>query len=170
VEYTVANEGNVRLASIQQFKALGPFSLPTGAEGPSGTVIAQQREVLPGQTSTVKEVLENTWPLGLITTTLRGTQGPVGEDTPLGQLDQATVEASAWAIPWMQLLVLLILALLIFAVVKLIKRQRARHAAAIDRAREEGARAAAARGASRDPAPADVPESAAGVSRDASRT
>ncbi len=96
-----------------------------------------------------------------------GAQGPVGEDTPLAQLEQETVEATAWAIPWMQLLVLLILALLIFAIVKLVRRQRARHAAAIDRAREEGARAAAARGAHRDPETAAISASAAGTSQDA---
>lgn len=144
VEYTVANEGNVRLGSIQQFTATGPFGLPTGALGPSGTVIGQQREILPGQTAHVSEVLDTTWPLGFITTTLRGTQGPVGQDTPLRDLEQVTVDAGTWAIPWMQLLVLLALALLVFAVVKLLQHRRAKHAAAIAKAREEGARAAAA--------------------------
>jgi hypothetical protein len=145
VEYTVANEGNVRLRSIQQFTALGPFGLPTGAVGPSGTVIGQQREVLPGQTSKVEQVLESTWPLGLITTTLRGTQDSVGEDNPLAQMEQATIQTTAWAIPWMQLLVLLILALLVFAVVRLIKRRRTKQAEAIAAARQEGAREAEAR-------------------------
>jgi Bacterial protein of unknown function (DUF916) len=166
VEYTVANEGNVRLSSIQQFTALGPFGLPTGAEGPSGTVIGKQREILPGQTTKVEQVLETTWPLGLITTTLRGTQDSVGEDAPLRQLDQETVEAVTWAIPWMQLLVLLVLALLVFAFVKLLKGRRAKQAAAIHRAREEGAREAAARsGTTVDPDAATVPTSAQGASR-----
>lgn len=165
VEYTVANEGNVRLKSIQQFTALGPFGLPTGAEGPSGTVIAQQREILPGQTAKVEEVLESTWPLGLITTTLRGTQDSVGDDAPLQQLEQESVEATAWAIPWMQLLVLLLLALLVFAVMRLVRSRRAKQAAAIDRAREEGAREAAARsGVIVDPGAA-APASAHGASR-----
>lgn len=144
VSYTVTNDGNVRVGSIQQYTATGPFGLPTGAHGPSGTVVAQQREILPGQSARVSEVLESTWPLAYITTRVTASLERVGDDATFGAVHGASAAASTWAIPWPQLAALLVLAALVLAVMWLAKRRRAHRAAELAAAREQGAREAAA--------------------------
>lgn len=143
LSYTVANDGNVRVGSIQQADATGPFGLPTGAVGPSGSVVGQQREILPGQDTRVSTELTGVWPLAFITTSLTGSLETVGDDVPLGKLALEASDAGAWAIPWPQLIVLAVLVLLVLAALRLRGVQRRRHEAALAKAREEGARAAA---------------------------
>lgn len=150
VSYRVTNAGNVRIGSIQQAAVGGLFGMPTGAEGPSGTVVGQQREILPGQSSTVSTVLDNTWPLGPITTTLRATREAVGDDPSLGLLPQVTAEVTVWAIPWAQIGVLLLAGALIVVLVLILRRRRLRFQHAIARARAEGARTATGAGLSAD--------------------
>jgi hypothetical protein len=106
-------------------------------------VVGQQREILPGQDTKVSMVFASTWPLAWMTTSLTGSLEPVGNDIGVGLEPLEATSAGALAIPWPQLVVLAILALLVFALLKLRSRQKARHEEALARARAEGARAAA---------------------------
>lgn len=147
VTYTVANEGNVRLGSIQQGWVTGVFGLETGrGQGPLGTLLSQQREILPGQSARVSTTMTSAWPLGLLTTSIRSTQETVGDDPDLGLLEPVVVEAQVWAVPWSQLALLLLVVLLVVLVVVRRRRRKARMAKALAAARAEGA--AAARSAS----------------------
>lgn len=139
VSYTVVNDGNVRLGSIQQHDVAGLFGLDAGGEGPSGSVLAQQREVLPGQETRVTSAITGVWPLARLTTTVSGFQQPVGEDVISGALPGAAAEVTSWAVPWPQLVVLALVILLVVGLVMRRRRHRARFAAAIARARAEGA-------------------------------
>lgn len=142
VDYTVSNDGNVRLSSIQTFEVLGPFGLSSGATGPSGSVVGQQREILPGQTSEVSTTLTGVWPLAQLTTSIRGLQDTVGDDVVGAAMPDLAVQTSTLAIPWPQLAVLVLLVVGIIALVRRRNHHRARLAAALARARAEGARQA----------------------------
>lgn len=144
VSYTVTNEGNIRVGSIQQYETTGLFGLPTGAQGPSGTVVAQQREILPGQSARVTDVLETTWPLAYLTTTLTASLERVGDDPTFGIPPAAQAMATAWAIPLPQLFALVLLAAIVVAGLWLLRWRRARREEELAAARAEGAREAAA--------------------------
>lgn len=145
VSYTLHNEGNVRVGSIQQWAVEGPLGVPAGGEGPSGSVIAQQREILPGQTTRVSEVVEDVWPAARLVTDLTAHTEPVGEDVLPLNLPTATATAVTWAIPWPQLAVVVLAGMALLA---LRRRRRSSIAQAIAAARAAGAREAAqARGA-----------------------
>lgn len=139
VSYTVVNDGNVRLGSIQQHHVAGPFGLDAGGEGPSGSVLAQQREVLPGQQTRVSAEVTGVWSLARLSTTVNGFQEAVGDDVISGPIPGATAELTSWVVPWPQLAVLALVVLIVVALVMQRRRHRARFAAAIARARAEGA-------------------------------
>ena len=142
VEYTMSNEGNVRLGSIQQYEIFGLFRLPAGGVGPSGTVIGQQREILPGQSARVSVVLEDVWPLGRVTTQLSAYNEAVGVDQIGAELPSVRASDVTWAVPWPQLAVLLLLVAIWWALRTRRRRREAAYARALEEARAEGARAA----------------------------
>lgn len=159
VSYTVTNEGNVRLSSIQQAATSGPFGIPTGAQTPSDRVLGSQEEILPGQSVRVETTLSGAWPTGQIATTLRAFQDPVRDDPSLGEIEPTVVEETTWAMPWPQLAVLaLLVGLVVWRVVRR-RREKARVAKAIAAAKAEGAREAA--GAGDGTAPASTGEASA---------
>ncbi len=144
VEYRLVNEGNVRLGSIQQFEVSGPYGLPSGGTGPSGTVIGQQREILPGQSAVVRETIEGVWPVAQVVTDLSAYLEPVGEDELAVPLPDVTAQATVWAVPWAQLAALAVLALLVVALVMWRRHRRRTLARRIAAARAAGAREALA--------------------------
>ena len=144
VEYTMTNDGNVRLGSIQQWDVFGLFRLPAGGTGPSGTVIGQQREILPGQSARVSTVIEDVWPLGRLTTELSAFNESVGADQVGRDLPTVREKDVAWAVPWSQLVVLVLLLGAWWALRERRRRRAAAHARAIEEARAQGAREAAA--------------------------
>jgi len=146
LEYTVVNDGNVRLGSAQTFAADGVLGLSAGADG---AVLGQQREILPGQEARVSATVEGVWPLGPLTSTVTAAQVVVGDDVVDVPLTVAQAGVTTWAVPWAQIaLFVLAVALVVWRV-----RARRRQRAAIERARAEGARQAALSGAGA-PAPA----------------
>lgn len=145
VEYRVLNEGNVRLGSIQQYEVAGPYGVPSGGEGPSGTVIGQQREILPGQSAVVRETVEGVWPVVQAVTQITAHHEPVGEDEGFQiAYEVASAEATVWAVPWPQLALLALLALLVVGVVARRRRRRTALERRIAAARAAGAREALA--------------------------
>lgn len=146
LDYTVVNDGNVRLGSTQTLSAAGVLGLSAGADG---TIIGQQREILPRQETSVSTTVDGVWPLGPLSSTVTATQVVVGDDVVDVPLTVAEAGVTTWAVPWAQLAVLALAIALVAWRVRLRRRQRA----AIERARAEGARAAALSG-SPSPAPA----------------
>ncbi len=146
LDYTVVNDGNVRLGSAQTLTSTGLLGLSAGADG---TPLAQQREILPGQDARVSTVVEGVWPLGPLSSTVTAAQVVVGDDVVDVPLTVAQAGVTTWAVPWAQLAVLALA--VVFLVWRVRVRRRVRRA--IARARAEGAREAAAPGALAVPAP-----------------
>ncbi|GAB7042904.1 MULTISPECIES: WxL protein peptidoglycan domain-containing protein [Catenuloplanes] len=121
VTYTVTNRGNVRLGAEQVIMTAGPFGL-LGRQ----TVPAPMPELLPGNSLTHAIEVAGVWPLLRTTAEVRVRPVPTRQydvfapDTPL-----ATGTATAWSIPWPQLLTCLAAGLVAFLATR---RRRSRPA------------------------------------------
>lgn len=136
--WTVHNSGNVRLGAHQVLEVLAPLGLDPGV---AQQVVAQQREVLPGQSASFTASVE-AWPFGRLTAQLTSTQEVVGADLVAVDLPTATTQVGVTAVPWPHLLALGILLLAIGRAVVRRRRSRERVARAVAEARAEGARGA----------------------------
>lgn len=106
VDYTITNEGNVRLGGTPEFEIGGPFGW-----GSLAVTGADHREILPGQSVSGRVVLDGVWPLGPTSLSASVTPVAVGDDIVNGPLTSAQTETSFWAVPWIQLAILLLLVL-----------------------------------------------------------
>jgi hypothetical protein len=123
VEYTVANTGNVRLGAAPAASAAGPFGLAdAGAQGPA------LREVLPGGDAH-GSVEVPAWPLVRLSGDVSVTPAVVGDDEVTAALTAARASWSAWAVPWVQVG----LVLLAVGVVLAVRQARSRREAATQR-------------------------------------
>ena len=105
VEYTVRNTGNVRLSGRQQVVVHGLF----GAAFDAGQLVDLPL-LLPGGSARVSVVVPDVWPLFRLTADVTVTAlSADGDANP--STDPATGSASFWAIPWIQLAIVLALAL-----------------------------------------------------------
>ncbi len=129
LDYTVLNDGNVRLGSTQTLGATGLFGVSAGVDG---LVVGEQREVLPGQEARVSAEVPGVWPLGQLTPTVTAQQVVVGDDVVNAPLTGSAAAATVWALPLPQL------AVLALAVVAWRLHARRRHRRALERARAEG--------------------------------
>jgi len=124
VDYTVTNEGNVRLGAGTAVEAAGPFGW--GEASAEGT---PQRELLPGQSATSTVVLDGTWPLGRMSGDVTVIPVVVGDDVVEVEVQQVSAGWSTWAVPWAQLALLA----LAITLVLLARRSRRRREAATQR-------------------------------------
>lgn len=124
VDYTVTNEGNVRLGAGTAVEASGPFGW--GEASAEGT---PQRELLPGQSATSTVVLDGTWPLGRMSGDVTVIPVVVGDDVVEVEVQQVSAGWSTWAVPWAQLALLA----LAITLVLLARRSRRRREAATQR-------------------------------------
>lgn len=124
VEYTVTNEGNVRLGAGITADAAGPF----GWGSTSGEGVAQ-RELLPRQSVTSTVVLDGAWPLGRVSGDVTVVPVVVGDDVVEVEVPTVAAGWSAWALPWAQLALLA----LAVAAVLLVRRTRRRRELATQR-------------------------------------
>lgn len=123
LDYTVANTGNVRLGATSSASAAGPFGAAgTSAAGPA------LREVLPGGTAAGSVEVE-AWPLVRLGGGVAVTPSVVGEDEVTAAVAAAESSWSAWAVPWLQLG----LVLLLVGVALAVRRARARREAVTQR-------------------------------------
>ncbi|WP_168210139.1 WxL protein peptidoglycan domain-containing protein [Oerskovia sp. KBS0722] len=129
VDYTVANEGNVRLGADTQVAGSGLFGWNA-----RDVVAPAQREVLPGQEASGSVVLDGVWPLGKVSGDLTTTPLVVGDDVIEVALAPATGTYTAWTLPWVQLGSLLVLVGAVLAVLRARRRREARTQARIDAA------------------------------------
>lgn len=148
LDYTLTNTGNVRLGATQLAEVTGPFGFGlAGADGP------EVAELLPGESMPVSLRVDDVWPALRVRAGVEGEPVVVGEDV----VDVAPAFVSggtgAWAVPWPQLGVLVVLGGAAYLLLLSRRRRAAQLAIAVAQAREEGAREAAAALAepSRDP-------------------
>ncbi|MFJ4107331.1 hypothetical protein [Oerskovia enterophila] len=129
VEYSVANEGNVRLGADTQAAVAGLFGWNARE-----VVAPAQREVLPGQDAGGAVVIDGVWPLGKVSGDLTTTPLVVGDDVVEVTLTPTAATYGAWALPWVQLGSLLVLVGVVLAAVRARRRREARTQARIDAA------------------------------------
>jgi hypothetical protein len=119
VTYTVTNTGNVRLAAHQTVTAAGPFGLLGSSVTP-----ADLPELLPGSSRTLTADVDGVWPTVRITADV-ALQPYVTNAELAVDAATATGASALWAIPWGQLLVLAVVALLVWGALLLRRRRRA---------------------------------------------
>ncbi|MFE4465403.1 WxL protein peptidoglycan domain-containing protein [Oerskovia sp. NPDC056781] len=149
VSYEVTNDGNLRVAGDQTITASGPFgigasTLDRGVEG--------IKELIPGTSRSTAATIGGIWPVGPVTTevvvtpALVATEGEAGGaiDVPAADLRPVTVTVTTWAIPWVHLLLLAVVALVVIGVRDNRRRRTQRLDALLAKARAEGRAAAAA--------------------------
>ncbi|GGM55060.1 hypothetical protein ACFFX1_19550 [Dactylosporangium sucinum] len=127
VSYTVTNTGNVWLSGKGTVSAGG------------GSATADVGELLPKGTHRADVRVGGVWPLGRVRTTVTLTPIVLG-DTGAGPVaaNTVTTTATAWVLPWSQLLLLAALVGLVFALRAHRRSRRRRLEALLDRARAEG--------------------------------
>lgn len=121
VEWTVVNDGNVRLGTSQVLDVVGALGLDAGVVRQD---VGAQREVLPGQSVTLRTSVE-AWPLGTLTAEVSAATAVVGEDVVDAALPTAVGTATAIAVPWPHLV--LLGALVGLVVTAVVRRRRRRH-------------------------------------------
>lgn len=131
VNYTVANEGNVRLGVEQTLHSSGPFGI-AGADEQPETI----REILPGGEAQVS-VKQQVWPLFALNSTVELDPQIVGDDEVDAELTTSSGETTSAAIPIPQLIVLLTLGVLIWWFVSRKKRNKKKFDAAVAAAAAE---------------------------------
>jgi hypothetical protein len=122
VTYTVANVGNVRLATDNRILA-STFASESSWSDPSG---AKAREMLPGGSRTLAARVPGAWPLGPVSTTITAIPSPAGKPLPGVTAERVAIEVTAWALPWPQLALLALLALVFLAIRVIGARRRRR--------------------------------------------
>jgi hypothetical protein len=122
VTYTVANIGNVRLVPNSRIVT----STLAGESGWSDTSEAKTREIIPGGSRRFVARVPSAWPLGLIGTTISAIPSPAGKPLPGVTPERVTIDTTAWALPWPQLILLVLLVLVIVAIRMIGARRRKR--------------------------------------------
>ncbi|MBB2741622.1 UNVERIFIED_ORG: hypothetical protein FHR35_001442 [Microbispora rosea subsp. rosea] len=121
VTYTLANTGNVRLAPDSRILT----STIAGQSGWDDTSEAKAREIMPGGHRTFTARVTGTWPLGPIGTTIMAIPSPAGKPLPGVTAERIAIDTTIWAIPWPQLTLLALLALVVLAIrVTSLRRRR----------------------------------------------
>jgi hypothetical protein len=135
VAYTVTNNGNVRLAAHQRIRVASPF----GAIAFTAT-LPDLPEILPGDSLTRSYTVTGVWPATRMTTSVQLQPVASGDQPPIA-VPQTVASVSVWALPWGQLIVLVLLIALVLAYLQLRRRRElamsAAIAAAVSEARKE---------------------------------
>ncbi|GGM81959.1 hypothetical protein ACFFX1_21205 [Dactylosporangium sucinum] len=135
VRYTLANDGNVWATGTSRVAVAGRFTT-TDVE-----------ELLPGGTRTVESRVGGVWALGHLRTTVEVTPAMLGGDQAGADIRRTSATVTTWALPWSQLALALLVAVLVLGVRTVRRERRRRLALLLDRARDEGrASAVAAQG------------------------
>lgn len=138
VEYTVRNSGNTRLSAMQSVALSGPFGLLRGdIEG-----VEPVPDLLPGETWTVTAHSDAVIPLFWMN--VDATLAPAGPAGFEGATDPAmfVTTTGTLAVPWAQLVLILVVAAIVFLVVRSRRRAKGKRKQAED-ARVKAAVAAA---------------------------
>jgi hypothetical protein len=139
VDAVVTGAGNVVVDVAEHVEVTGPF----GLGGPVEARSSDDVELIPGSSVRTTLPVADVWPLGRVTVELTVTPTPAdGADvvaTP------RTVTVTTWALPWPQLLAVLLLVMVVLGIRALVAARRERLRRMLDAARAEGAAQAAQR-------------------------
>ncbi|WP_308797689.1 COG1470 family protein [Agromyces silvae] len=130
--YDVENEGNTRLAVDSVLSLSGPFGWFA-----RDVAVEQIDEIAPGETRTIRQQVSGVWPFVALFLDRRTQAEVVGNSS--AEVATTTTDASSvvWAIPWSQLGVLVIVAIILL-LARWDRRRKAKHIERlIDRARND---------------------------------
>ncbi|WP_433125306.1 WxL protein peptidoglycan domain-containing protein [Micromonospora sp. CA-240977] len=131
--FTVRNTGNVRLTGQPTLAASGPFGL--GRRSTDGEALT---EILPGGELTTTVRMTGVPPLFRLTASAAVTPAAVGDQALDPQPPSGTARTAVWAVPWPQTGLLVLLALVGWALIAARRRQTREIARAVAAAREKG--------------------------------
>lgn len=135
VSFEVENRGNTILLAAGTVSA-GGQSAPFPAEG------ANPQELLPGDAHRFEVTVDGVWPLFLVPTSVVVVPTVVTMGGESSTIEPVTAEIAVWAMPWPQLIILLGLVLVVWAIVWGRIRSRRRLHAMLADAKEAGRREA----------------------------
>ncbi|WP_250443060.1 DUF916 domain-containing protein [Actinotalea sp. C106] len=133
VTFDVVNDGNTRLLAEGSVAVGGQETVFPSQE-------AGRQELLPGDSRTLSVEVDGVWPLVSLPVTVELDPVVLTVDGSTTDMAPVTADVRMWAVPWPQLLVLLGLALVVYAAVGNRRRQRRRLDTLLARARDEGRR------------------------------
>jgi hypothetical protein len=119
VDYVISNEGNVRLGATTTTQAAGLFGI--GGASAAG----EQREILPRQ-QTAASATVAVWPVFFAWGEVAAVPTIVGEDAVQAALVASATPFTVWTIPWSQLALLAVAALVVVLIVRARTRSEAR--------------------------------------------
>ncbi|WP_340698294.1 WxL protein peptidoglycan domain-containing protein [Cellulosimicrobium funkei] len=133
VTFTVTNEGNARVAPATAVRVSGPFGL-----GATSATDVDVPELLPGSSVERTVEVDGVWPLGreVATLTVGGEVVPLPGTVPDPEVVVPGVVATTatWAVPWVALGLLVLVALLVVWRVRARRRARTAQQRAVDAA------------------------------------
>ena len=136
LEVVVENTGNVRL-KVGVVPGRGTAAGAAGSADPS-----QQLELLPGDKRTVSIQAHDVWPLGPVSLPVTVTQSVIQSNGSVDSLPPILHNATVWAMPWPQLIVILALLLLAAGLLWGRKQQKKQVQRLVREARQLGRREA----------------------------
>ncbi|WBB78500.1 DUF916 domain-containing protein [Micromonospora sp. WMMD882] len=131
--FTIRNTGNVRLTGQPTLTAAGPFGV-----GRRSIDAAALPEILPGGELITTVRMTGVPPLFRLTASAAVTPATVGDQVLDPPPQGGTAQTTVWAVPWPQLVLLALLALVGWALVAARRRRARQVAQALAAAREEG--------------------------------
>jgi len=136
VGYTLKNAGNTRVSMTARIRLSGPFGL--GARSQKAPAVA---ELDPGESRSGVIAFEGVWPVGILTASLDSGVTPVLKHTATTRpASPIRISTSVPALPWSQLIVLVIAALVVLGLMYDRRRRQRSIRKQIAAAREEGRR------------------------------
>ncbi|WP_419706665.1 hypothetical protein [Promicromonospora sp. NFX87] len=132
VAYTLENTGNTRLSTRPEIALSGPFGL--GERTLRGEEIA---EIAPGETRRGTVRFQDAWPLLTYDVRVVAQPRPVSDDLSFEGAEPASAQTTVLAVPWPQIVVLVLAALLAAWALFQRRHERRRTERLVARAREE---------------------------------
>ncbi|MFI6780151.1 hypothetical protein [Micromonospora sp. NPDC050276] len=132
VRYTVENDGNVWVSGTSRV-AMSDLLGRTSHDATSAV-----EELLPGGSRTVQTRVEGVWALGRLRTTVTTSPALLGDGPAGADLRPVSATVTTWIVPWAQLALLGLLAVLLLGLRAAARHRRRRLAGLLARARQEG--------------------------------
>ncbi|WP_407317516.1 hypothetical protein UQW22_13315 [Isoptericola halotolerans] len=150
VTYEVENTGNVRLRTQPEILVSGPFGLVS-----HGVQAEEIVEIAPGETRRGTVRISSAWPVLTYDVNITAGLSPVSDELSFDGAEQANARTTTLAVPWSQLVVLVVTALLVVWSALRRRHARTRTQQMIAQAREEAL--AEARASSDGARPRELP-------------
>ncbi|WP_406067825.1 hypothetical protein [Micromonospora sp. NBC_01638] len=132
VRYTVENDGNVWVSGTSRVAVSDLFGRT------SHDATSAVEELLPGGSRKVETRADGVWALGRLRTTVTTSPALLGDGQAGADLRPASATVTTWVVPWAQLALLGLLAVLLIGLRAATRHRRRRLAGLLARARQEG--------------------------------